>query len=284
MPIERKVMLSILTIIILTFGTYLLYNNYYLVYKDNLSKIEKYTTLITKTKNSEENSVSTVDIEELEHRIDELNNYFFDQHSIVITTVTTDILSRLKSHTISVSGFQEGMNSVRFTIKGDINDLTRFFYSLSLEKKFYDFPSISISMIDNNNFQGSIDVKRVLLTDKPVNKYITESFKRIKFSSAYIDSSRIMGTSFITQEEVVEKEPEVIEDRKLVKTNKFQFVGTLRQNKKEITMFRESSNGRIFKFLFEEEIDGWKYLGLKIVTICLKRKISYMRLNSDKNL
>lgn len=266
MPLERKILLSILIILIVAFGGFLLYDSYYPEYKDALYNIEQYKTLIMKSSNDPV-EITESDIEELKSLKEYYEKRFFTPEQSSVTSTTPAIKKRLESNGLKISQYQGSKNSVRFTIRGTKTALLNFLYSLSKDEMEYNFPLFSIRMVDNSNFQGTIEISRPSLSSEPRDQSYFEELGSKKELFPYRTSTLgPLGVSFyvkpaepvIVEQPVIEKIPEVIPNRRL---DKFTYVGLLKKDDKIITMFKEKVNGRVYRFEKNKTISGWTYLG-----------------------
>ncbi|MGL1892029.1 MAG: hypothetical protein OCD02_10400 [Spirochaetaceae bacterium] len=278
MPIERKILIFILISIILLFSGYLIYDGYIKSYFDTSDKIEKYKILIDKV-SEPNNEITELQIEELTTLIERYNGMFFYEADREITNLTPHIKQVIIDSGMDISQYQGLGNSVQFSIKGNKTSLANFLYILYSESRIYDIPLLNIRMINNYEFQGIIEISRPELKAEPNAKYYKE-FPRLEIESIpYIsDLFNFLGTSLFeatsTDIPVVMK----IEVKKVKNktTNKFSFIGCLKKNGETITMFKESKNGRIFRFKELETISEWTYLGLESDTYMFsKDKIIY---------
>lgn len=262
MPLERKILLTILVILTFAFGGYLFYTGYYTQYKDNLSKITKYEKLINGFKTGKL-TVSADKIEKLTRRESELKKKFFSMDEADITVLTPYIKKLLIKQGIQITQFQGGVNSVRFSINGNKIELLNFLYSILKENRVYDFPLLSIRMSNNNEFQGTLEISRSILDSEPRVASYTEKLKQIEKDKPYDSTIKsVLGISFYKS--IIEPEPEkVIEVAKVEykALDKFSYVGLLKNNNKTVTMFKESTNGRVYKFEIGQTISQWTFLG-----------------------
>ncbi len=264
MPLERKILLSVLLILFVGFGSYLIFADYYPTYKDAKKKISYYTKLIERA-DPEPSEITLDKINILKDQISFYENKFFTTKESDITTTTPLIKEKLLNSGLKITQFQGNRNSVLFSINGSKKSLLYFFYNLSLEGKMYDFPQLNIKMIDNFNFQGTLEVSRPTLKEFPREEsYIEEIFP---LTSQYpFDSGSLnpMGLSVYVPKKIeappATPEP-VIKSLPNRRLNKFSYVGLLKKDGEIITMFKENENGRIFRFTINQTISGWKYLG-----------------------
>lgn len=266
MPLERKILLSILIGIIIIFGGYLLYDSYYPGYKDALKRIEQYKTLIEKN-SKEPTEITEENIQQLKDLKEYYEDRFFTEAQSAVTATTPAIKKRLEFHGIKISQYQGSKESVRFTITGSKSSLLNFLYSLSKDEMEYDFPLFNLRMVDNSNFQGTIEISRPTLKHEPRDASYYEDLGNKKEQFSY--STRALaplGVSFyVKPKEPISIEPVVIEDVPEVIPNKrldkFTYVGLLKKDNITITMFKEKVNGRVYRFEENKTISGWTYIG-----------------------
>lgn len=266
MPVERKILLSILIILSIAFCGYLLFDSYYPQYKDAVKKIEQYKKLIMKS-SDEPTEITEDDINRLKTLKEYYEKRFFSIEESSVTATTPVIKKRLESNGIKISQYQGSKKSVRFTITGNKTSLLNFLYSLSKDQMEYDFPLFNLRMIDNSNFQGTIEIARPTLTEEPRDASYYEDLGTKKEKISYSGRALTpLGVSFyvkpaepeVPEPVIVETKPEVIPNRRL---DKFTYVGLLKKDDKIITMFKEKVNGRVYRFEKNKTISGWTYIG-----------------------
>lgn len=262
MPLERKILLSVLVGIVLLFIGYLLYSTYYTNYIDVQKKIAKYQKLIEGTKHIEE-SISTEDIQKIENLINEYTKMFFTQEESKITNIAPDIKNKLLKSGINIKQYENSSKSVRYVIDGSKNSLLNFLYRISSEQKNYKIPLFNIRMIDNNNFQGVIEVSKPTLSLEAYSINYKEEVKEIHNNPPFYKGAlNPLGVDFeipkVVEEIIVE---EVVEEKKVLKTDKFTFVGYLKGDNEKTTLFKERENGRVFKFQEGKTLSDWTYIG-----------------------
>lgn len=263
MPLERKILLSILVFLIVLFSGYLIYDSFYPKYRDAQTKIEQYKMLI-KRGSSKKSKISDEEIKELEELISYYKERFFTEEESLVTNTTPYIKKLLENSGVKISQYQGSKESVRFTISGNKMSLLNFLYRLSKENKMYHFPLFNLRMIDNNSFQGNIEVGRPQLSEEPNTKYYKADIGIKRELLPYYRSALTpLGTGFYTpkpvkvQQQVVEQ-PVVIPNKYL---DKFTYVGLLKNKDEVITMFKEKSNGRVYRFKAGQTISDWTYIG-----------------------
>lgn len=262
MPLERKILLSILIALIAAFGLYGLYSTYYVNYRDKISKTTKYRQLIEN--NSQITSkITQWDIDKLEDINSSYRDLYFTEEESKGSNLAPIIKKRLERYSIEIKQYSLTEESARYTISGKKWDLTNFLYSLSGEKKNYSFPIFNIRMINNTDFQGTIEIRKPVIPLKRGRRSIKEGIESLPYRAPYSNSaSYSLGTEFIVQEEpeIVEEVVQAIEVKEPELTDKFYFVGKVKDNSNTTLLFKERSNGRIFKFTKGEILSGWKYL------------------------
>lgn len=261
MPLERKILLSILVLIILGFTGYYLYGTYYLDYKDKLGKIEKYGKLLEKSSNIAE-EINPEELENLKKVNSEYRALYFEPEDADPVTLAPEIINRLEKHGLAIKQYTIGDTSVRYSISGKKWNLTSFLYSLTLEKRNYRFPVFNIRMINNQEFQGVIEIERVTLPSEVRDRNFSKEIQGIPYRAPY--SNRVsypLGLDFEVKEEVITEvapEPEIVELP--TTTDKFQFIGYLKGESETTLLFKERTNGRIYRFTKGEILSGWKYI------------------------
>lgn len=262
MPIERKILLSILLLFSMALASYLLYTEFYIKYSDNLLKINKYEHLVSNYDTKETNN-NYNGLNKLTDRNDKYNAYFFDEKNADPTILTPYIKNLLLDNGIVITQYRASITSVTFSIKGDKENLLKFFYRINQEDKAYDIPLLNIRMIDNNIFQGTLEISRLVLNETPNIDFLSTNLKKIKDPIPYDKRSvTSFGTSFYTKPNVVAKSQQYVPIEIIrVPTDKFYYIGILRRNDMVVTMFKETYNGRIYRFTNGEIISGWKYIG-----------------------
>lgn len=269
MPLERKILLTILILIITLFSGYFIYDGYYLKYKKNLSLISKYNRLISGFE-SKDSNISENKITSLNNKIDRYKELFFTPEQADITVLTPYIKDKLLNSNLIINQYQGNQDSVRFSVRGKKENLLKFIYTLSKEKKLYDFPMFNIRMENNYDFTSTFEVKRVQLSNKPMDQYLSQNLKQSNNELPFkINVLNFMGTDFldsiktpvveITSEPIVEAKLQELPKRE--NTNKFSYVGLLTKDSEVITMFKENVNGRVYKFQSGKTISEWTYIG-----------------------
>lgn len=265
MPIERKILLTILIILSTLFAGYLTYDNYYTKYSDAKAKILQYEKLLKKSKKVESKRTEE-DVKVLEERIEYYKGKFFTLEESKVENTTPVIKRLLESSGVKISQYQGNRNSVRFTISGDKSALLRFLYRISKENKMYHFPLFNLRMLDNNKFQGNIEIARLHLSNKANDRFYTKEIGNKRIILPYYSSTlNPLGTAFYTPkvvEEVVETvkpEPVIIERNRPL--DKFIYVGLLKKDNEVITMFKERINGRVYRFQPGQTVSNWTYIG-----------------------
>lgn len=272
MALERKILLSILCLIVLIFSSYIFYNSFYLRYQDAINKTENYNKLIDNHKPIK-SIYTNDDIGILINKIEQYKSSFFSVEDAKLTILTPYIKDLLISYGITITQYQNSKQSVRFTISGTINSLLKFMYKIYIENKFYSFPVFNIKMIDNNNFKGTIDIKRLVLENDVEIKSDIKIIDQLKLPYD-LEIVTIFGTSFykpITKTIKQDAAIEIIPIKKIT-LNKFTYVGLLKSDTKTITMFKENINNRIYKFKTGQTIDEWTYIGVEDNKFIFKNK------------
>ena len=206
------------------------------------------------------------DISELKELLLKYKQMFFSSDESSVTITTPIIKNMLLNNGINITQYQSGKESVRYSINGQKSALLKFLYSLSKEEKIYRFNLISIKMVDNNNFSGVLDMTRVTLSAKQnSNNYIEELL--IPQSKSPYNSNVLspLGVGFskptsvvIIAKNIVEKIPEL---KPNIVLTKFIFIGRLTRGNSNLVVFKESNNGRIFRFKTGDISAGYKYIG-----------------------
>lgn len=263
MPLERKVLLSIFISLFLLLTGYLIFDYYNPKYLDAKEKITQYKKLINNHKDVE-SEITEEEITKLEELITSYKESFFTKEESKVVNTTPVIKKLLEKSGIKISQYQGNKSSVRFTIRGDIKALRDFLYTLSKENKYYDFPLFNIRMIDNNSFQGNIEILRKSLTDNPNERHYIEEV-RVKNNKPTYSREALspLGTTFYTPI-VVKKEAQISKpDPKPenLPLNKFRYVGLLKSQDGVITMFKENTNGRVYRFKAGQTLSEWTYIG-----------------------
>ncbi len=266
MPLERKILLSILFSIIIAFSSYFLYTEYYLKYKNNIDRIIKYEKLLSNyTPN--ESDITSEDIDGLSDRENILNSYFVQNRDM--ENLTSFMKSLLLRNGLTISQFNPGDKTVRFSISGTKYQLRQFLYALTKESLSIYIPMFSIRTVDNENISGIIEVGENILSEEPQKGYILSSLRKLFRQTSYRDSllSNLGIDLFpepvartVVVEEIVEELPEV----KNISTDKFNFVGILKNENHIVTMFKEKNHGRIYRFENGETISDWTFIGKEV--------------------
>lgn len=264
MPLERKILLTVLVAIILIFTGYFLHSTYYTKYIDTKEKIEKYKKLLEGLETPGA-TVSDTELNRIQTLIDDYTKMFFTNEESIVTNITPDIKSKLEKSGINIKQYENSSQSVRYVIDGSKTSLLNFLNRISRENKNYKIPIFNIRMIDNQNFQGVLEISKPVLKNEPNSiNYKKEVATKTINPPYYSGALAPLGVNF----EVIKEEPkeevvqeEVIE-QKVFKTDKFTFVGLLKSDLGETTtLFKESVNGRVFKFKEGESLSGWTYVG-----------------------
>lgn len=259
MSIERTLLLTIFIILLSILCGYLIYNKLYLVNKEIKEKIIFFTDT-NENSNNNKSKIIEQDIQKLRDREIRLKNRFFSNDETNITDLTPYIKSKLKISNIDILQYQEGSMTTTFSINGRLRNLLDFLYALYLEAKNYEIHFLSIKMINNEEFQGHIEISRLSLDSKPklenLSKIlrsdpITKLNKNLKIIS-------IFGTSFISKTSPkLERKVNHI----MGKTNKFSYIGTLKKSGGDITLFKDRKNSRVYQFEIGKKISEWTFKG-----------------------
>ncbi len=266
MPLERKILLSILISIMLVFSFYFLYTGYYLEYKKNTDRIIKYEKLI-RNFTPVESVITREVIDGLLKRETTLENYFTDERDL--EGLTSHIKSLLLSEDLTISQFNPGEKTVRFLITGNKDQLRLFLYSLSKEPLSLYVPMFSIRMVDNQNISGILEVGENIKSEEPKNGNMLKSLRKLFRQTTYRESLlSYLGLDIYLESEqgiiVITEEEEVVPEALVSSTDKFQFVGILKKENHTETMFKEKSHGRIYRFENGETISEWTFIGKEI--------------------
>jgi len=264
MPIERKILLSLLFVILGSYAGYFLFYKVYTPYKDNKVQIEYYNRLINKIDYKDITKIP--DIESLKERRSYLNNLFSKTKNLNINTLSLSIKKALNEENISISEFRTGNNSVTFNISGNIYNFNNFFYKLYKRDNIYVFNQLNIKMNNNLDFSGSLDISYIHESEEgsESNKIdnLRNDYKLNTFNKNY---ANIFGTTFY-KEQITSLPKEIIQEiipEKPIYTDKFNYIGKLKNESEEFILFKESNNGRIYKFSKGVEISGWKLVDQK---------------------
>lgn len=260
MPLERKILLTILISIILIFSSYFLYTGYYLEHKKNIKKIINYEKLISNF-TPDVSNITSEDIDELLNREDILKNYFTEMSNM--ENLTSHIKSLLLRNGITISQFNPGEKTVRFSITGTKYQLRQFLYALTKESLSIYIPMFSIRIVDNENISGIIEVSENIISKEPQKAYINDSLRKLFRQTTYRGS--LLSNLGIDLYPEPEAEAIIIEEAvpevKIIPTEKFRFVGILKNQNQIITLFKDKYNGRIYRFENGETISKWTFIG-----------------------
>ncbi|QEN05063.1 hypothetical protein EW093_10195 [Thiospirochaeta perfilievii] len=266
MPLERKILLSILLTLIFLLSGYHLYNNYYLVYKDNAGKIDKYQTLIDNYKPPID-LISKEDLESLDKRLEELKSYFTDSPNL--KNMTNKVKADLLNSGLTISQYSQGEESVNFSFTGTKKDLETYLNRVRVQNKFYYYPMFNLRMIDNENLSGNMEVMENVKSYQKNRAFYLDSPRKLEeINEQTTNILEPFGVQlFIATPEPLplkqEEELKSINKIEILETDKFSFVGLLKKEDGVITMFKERNHGRIYRFKSGATISDWKYLGQK---------------------
>jgi hypothetical protein len=263
MPLERKILLFILTGLFSVFIVYIGYNRFYLLYVESTSLSDRYIRLIN-SYSKPAPLITSEDIHIIEDKILDRKSLFFDSGNSIDPDFTSYIKKLLTNSGLSILQYQNTGTAVRFIIDGNKDNLLKFIYSISKEDKYYDFTQFNIRMLDDCRFQGSFEVKKLILTNNiREESYIRSERNQYKIGSLNSSIASILGLSSAVKKKALPEarinntESKIESNQKL---EKFDFVGYLKNGKEELVMFKERYNGRIYKFKQGETLSGWTYL------------------------
>lgn len=275
MPLERKILLGILVIIMAVFGGIHIRDTYYTKYKESLKNITAHEERIKKLREdiyqqSQEEEAAEVDYETL---IQEEREKFFSPQEASVENIAGYIKSKLLYSGLEItkysSGNSRGEVSVRFNIQGSSANLMRFLNSVRTDKKYLKVHNMSMKMKDNESMTAVIQAGFHTLEDVidfnrefTVKNYVTPPLQTVW------QTSTVLGESFYVPPPVVEEEPVIVEEKKPeppkpVYSDKLTFVATLKDKitGEIIKIFTDTANGRILKFKQDQTVAGWTYLG-----------------------
>lgn len=253
MPIERKIMLSILLAVLTIFSGYLLYTEIYKPYRSNIKQIkrlEDYITKFEKKKNREDLTALTSILEKSQ----ELNKLFFDTDNFSLDDFASETKETLISNNVTINQFRTVENAITFNIKGSRGSVLSAIFELSRSKPLYDFTTLQLRVDKNRSIQGVITLSPLFYPIEADKKNIRETSKTLDLTESYnYHLEDIFGEAVIVE---TDTEPEL--QREIVKTDKFSYIGTVKKGEEKTYMFRETTNGRVFIFSLGETISQWK--------------------------
>lgn len=257
MPLERKILLVILGILITFFGSWYYYTELYIPNQENKSKIERLESYILKWNESEQGSMPE-DFEQVLIRSEELNGFFSTKETFSMDQFAGDIRATLINNRAVITQFRTGKNSVTFYISGERKDLLKAIWELSNTTPLYNFDTLQLRVDKERMLQGVITLSPLFYPIEENENYWKEDIRGENFRGSYKQKlAEIWGEPLPVVEEVIEvEEPEIVEVP-IYKTGKFTYIGTMKSGEETTYMFRETTNGRVFIYSLGESISEW---------------------------
>lgn len=275
MSVDKKIVIIII-VFFMSLLTYLFYTKLYLENKTTISQIKRYET-IKSSLESKKYTFSQKQLDTLKDKEKLLKSTFFTSDETNINKMTPYIKKILVESEIEIIQFQENKKTTRFIVKGTSNSLLDFLYKIHNENKYYDIPNLNIKMLNKDEFQGVIEVSRVILLNEPRTDHLTTSLKKTTIKLPYNSNiAFILGIS-LEAEEIIQYRDTVIPKKSIYKiSDKFSYIGILKKDTKNITIFKDRNNSRIYQFELGKTISGWTYLGVKEgIYLFIKDNIKY---------
>lgn len=272
MPLERKILLVILGILILFFGSWFYYTELYIPNKDTLSKINRLESYILKWNESEQSKIPE-NFEQVIDRAEELNGFFSTKETFSMDQFAGDIRATLTTNSVNITQFRTGQNSVTFYISGERKDLLKAIWELSNAKPLYYFDTLQLRVDKERMLQGVITLSPLFYPIEVNENYWKEDIRGENFRGFYKKNlADIWGEPLPQIEEIIEvQEPEIVEEP-VYNTDKFTYIGTMKGGEGITYMFRETTNGRVFIYSLGETISEWTLEELKDGTFIFKNQ------------
>lgn len=272
MPLERKILLIILALLITFFGSWFYYTELYLPNQDNKIKIERLESYILKRNESKDNNIP-VDIEQVLIRSEELNKFFSTKDTFSMDQFAGGIRSILTKNRTVITQFRTGKNSITFYIFGERRDLLRAIWELSNTTPLYYFDTLQLRVDKERKLQGVITLSPLFYPIEENETYWKEDIRGVNFRGSYRDNlAKIWGEPLPIAEEIIEIEEAEEVEIPVYRTGKFTYIGTMKGGEETTYMFRETTNGRVFIYSLGETISEWTLEAIKDGTFIFKNQ------------
>lgn len=258
MPLERKILFTILSTVILFFGYWFYYTEIITPNREILKKIEKLESYILKWSRADQN-ILPENFEAVFNRAEELDEFFSSKETFSMDQFAGEIRAVLTDNNVIINQFRTGESSVTFYISGNSTGTLRAIWELSNKKPLYKFETLQLRVNQDRNLQGVLTMSPLFYPVDVYLPYLKDTVRGLNYRGQYqqklptIWGHPPIATAVTVTEVTKTTQPEV----KINRTNKFTYIGMMKGNDVTTYMFRETTNGRVFIYSLGENISGW---------------------------